>query len=65
MIELWIDEEYQSDVDASPYQAVHEDEHGCFRVSIPVENEFDWLGAAWDDIALLHGFQPESVVYCF
>lgn len=64
-LELWIDQEYARDVDASPYRAVYEDEHECYRVTIPVENESDYLTTEWGDIALAHGFQPESVVYCF
>ena len=64
MIELWIDEEYKADVDASPHTAHHEPEHNCFRVILHVEDEMSWLGASWDVIAELHGFQPESVVYC-
>ena len=64
-LELWIDQEYARDVDASPYRAVYEDEHECYRVTIPVEDEESWLASGWAEIASFHGFQPESVIYCF
>jgi hypothetical protein len=63
MIELWIDDQYEDDVNASPYEAVLEDEHGCFRVTIPDVDELHWLTESWETIGTHFGFQPESIIY--
>jgi len=67
MIELWIDEEYSQDVDATlvpPSDVHYEPEHHCYRVIIRHVNEMHWLTQDWGTIAEHFGFQPESVVYC-
>jgi len=67
MLELWIDEEYSQDVDATlvpPSDVHYEPEHGCYRVILRHVNEMYWLTQDWGTIAEHFGFQPESVIYC-